>query len=250
MTNADYDNPSTGSITISSIRPFHDVGDVLGPTFRLLCQNFWLITKIVVVIVAPFQIFRALNVEDLPNNWQLTVGIFFLDIMCRVLIAPALIYALMQVMQTGTAPGVNESYRWGFSRLGKLIICATLVSILEMLGLALCIIPGIVIHLSLVLAYPIAILENGSATGAIESSRKATKGHRWIILGASIVLWLFMGLFTLPEVATESLAASTGGLWLLHVAAAILSDIIEQSLTVLSLVIYLSIRALWSQSTQ
>jgi len=36
----------------------------------------------------------------------------------------------------------------------------------------------------------------------------------------------------------------------LQVAAAILSDIFEQSMTVLSLVTYLSIRALWSQSTQ
>jgi len=46
------------------------------------------------------------------------------------------------------------------------------------------------------------------------------------------------------------LVSGAGVLWPLHVAAAVLSDIIEQSTTVLSLVTYLSIRALWSQSTQ
>jgi len=251
MTNSENENPTTGSVTISSIRPFHNVGDVLVPTFKLLFQNFWLITKIVVVIIAPFEILRTLKLEDLPNNGQLTVGLFLLDALCRVLIAPALIYALMQVMQTGIAPSVNESYRWGLSKLGKLIICAVLASVLQTLGFALCIIPGILVYLSLVLAYPIVILENGSATGALDSSHQATKGHRWEILGASIVLWLFVALFSLPEMVTEEfLTSGIRGLWLLHVAAAILSDIIEQSLTVLSLVIYLSIRALWSQSTQ
>lgn len=234
----------TGSITI---RPFHDVGDVLGPTLRLFFGNFWLITKIVIVIVAPFEVFRILNLENIPNNWQLTAGIFLLDHICRVLIAPALIYALMQVMRTGIAPGVNESYRWGFSKLGKLIICATISFILQALGFALCIIPGIVLYLALIVAYPIVILENGSPTGALELSRDVTKGHRWNILGALLLLGIIMGV---PAGVVEILAFAAGGLRPLHVAAAILSDIFEQSMTILSLVTYLSIRALWSQSTQ
>ena len=237
----------TGSTTLSSIRPFHDVGDVLGPTLKLFFRNFWLITKIVIVIVAPFEVFRILNFENLPDNWQLNVGVYLLDQVCKVLIAPALIYALMKVMQTGIAPGINESYRWGFSKLGKLIICAILSVLLQTLGFALCIIPGIVIYLSLIVAYPIAILENGSATGALETSRDLTKGHRWNILGASILLGLVMAV---PVGVAEILVFATGDLWPLQLAAAILSDIFEQSLTVLSLVTYLSIRALWSQSTQ
>ena len=109
------------------------------------------------------------------------------------------------------------------------------------------IIPGIVIYLSLIVAYPIVILENSSVTGALETSRDLTKGHPWNIFGALLVLGIVMGV---PAGVVEILAFATGGLWPLHVAAAILSDIFEQSLTVISLVTYLSIRALWSQSTQ
>jgi hypothetical protein len=244
MTDPTYEDLNTGSITI---RPFHDIGSVLGPTIKLFFRNFWLITKIVVVIVAPFEVFRILKLEEIPYNWQLTAGIFILDELCRVLIAPALIYALMKVVQTGVAPGVNESYRWGFSKLGKLIVCATISFILQALGFALCIIPGIIVFLSLILVYPIVILEDSSITGAFKSSRDATKGHRWNILGASFLLGLIMGV---PEVVAGFFATATSFPWPLQVAAAILSDIFEQSMTVLSLVTYLSIRALWSQSTQ
>jgi hypothetical protein len=103
----------TGATTLSSIRPFHDAGDILGPTLKLFFGNLWLITKIVIVIVAPFEVLRILNLENFPDSWQLTVGVILLDHVCKVLIAPALIYALMKVMQTGVAPGINESYRWG-----------------------------------------------------------------------------------------------------------------------------------------
>jgi len=87
------------------------------------------------------------------------------------------------------------------------------------------IIPGIVIYLSLIVAYPIVILENSSVTGALETSRDLTKGHRWNILGALLVLGIVMGV---PAGVVEILAFATGGLWPLHVAAAILSDIFEQ----------------------
>ena len=232
---------------LTSIRPLHDAGDILGPTLKLFFRNLWLITKIVIVIVAPFEVFRILNLENLPDNWQLTVGVLLLDHVCKVLIAPALIYALMKVMETGIAPGINESYRWGFNKLGKLILCAALSLTLQALGFMLCIIPGIVLYLSLIVAYPIVILENSSVTGALESSRDLTRGHRWNILGALLVLGLVMAV---PAGVVEIIAFASGGLWPLHVAAGILSDIFEQSLTVLSLVTYLSIRALWSQSTQ
>ena len=241
---------NTGSITVNSIAPFNDMSDALGPTFSLFKTHFWLITKITVVIVAPFEIFKTLNPADVEENWPLFASMFVLEEMCKVLIAPALIYALMQVMQTGIAPGVNEAYHWGVSKLGKLIFCAAMAFALQTLGLALCFIPGIIISLALVLAFPIAILENGSAAGALESSYHLTKGHRWRILGVTLVLWMLIFVCGLPEKATAAAAASTGGLWLFHLLAAIFSDIIEQSTTVMSLVIYLSIRAFWSQSTQ
>jgi hypothetical protein len=214
-------------------------------------QNFWLIAKLTVVIAAPFEIFRALSFPDVEYDSQLEAGIFVLDLLCDVLIAPALIYALLQVKQTGKPPGINEAYRWGFGKLGKLLVCAVISWILIGVGFLVCFIPGIVIALALILVFPIAVLENGSAFEALDGSRQLTKGHRWSIFGAAIVLMIVMGVFSVPaELGGEYLAARNPALWSIQAAGSIFSAIMQQSVTVFSLVTYLSIRALWSQSTQ
>ena len=233
------------------IRPFDGVSDVLGPTMMLFTQNFWLITKLSIVIVAPFEIFRTLNFFNIEYDWQLGAGLFVLELLCNVLIAPALIYALMQVMQTGTAPGINESYRWGFGKLPKLTLVTFISTIFIGLAFMLCFIPGIFVYLALALVAPIAILEKGSAWQAIQASFDLTQGHRWKILGASIVVLLLMLVLGLPaEIFGEYLTSRNQSFWPLQVAGAIFADIMQQSTLVLSLVTYLSIRALWSQSTQ
>ena len=234
-----------------TIRPFNSISDVLGPTLLLFTKNFWLITKITVVIAAPYEIFHALNFTALKFDSQLAVGIYFLDLLCTILIAPALTYALMQVMQTGLAPGVNESYRWGFNKLPKLAVCAFAAWILIGLGTLACVIPGIIIALSLSLVFPIAILEKGSPLEVLQSSYDLTKGHRWKILGAAIVVLILMATLSLPlEYAGKYLAERDPAFWPAQAWGALFGSILHQATMVLSLVTYLSIRALWSQSTQ
>jgi hypothetical protein len=248
-----YPASQPGLVTQASvpIRPFNSVSDVLGPTIHLFTKNFWLITKIVVVIATPFEIFRALSMADVAFDRELAAGIFVLDLFCTIVIAPALTYALMQVMQTGVAPGVNESYRWGFSKLGKVGLCAFISWILMGIATLACIIPGVVVFLSLSLVFPIAILEKTSPLKVLQSSYELTEGHRWKILGATIVIAILMLTLSLPlKYAGEYVAGQNPALWPVQAVTAIFGSIMHQSTLVLSLVTYLSIRALWSQSTQ
>ena len=237
--------------TLDSIRPLTGVTDILGPTIRLLIENFWLITKIVVVIVAPFQLLATFSFKGVKFDSQLSIELFFLELLCQILIAPALIYALMQVMQTGKAPGVHEAYRWGFDKLGKLLGCAGIAWLLEGLGLVLCFVPAIIVAVSLILVQPLAVLEKSSVSEVLLDSKDLTKGHRWNIFGAALVIWLLVAFFSLPaEGFAESLLWSNLNFWPVVLVTAILSDIVHQLTTVLSLVVYLSIRALSSKGTQ
>ena len=238
--------------TLDSISPLRGVTDILGPTIKIFIENFWLITKLVVVIVAPFEIFRLINFRELHQDGQLEIGMFLLDLFCQVLIAPALIYALMQVMQTGTAPTVNQAYRWGAGKIGKLTICAAISGLLQVLGYAICIVPGIIASVALILVYPLAVLEKKSSVSEVLlDSRELTTGHRWNIFGATLVIWLLVGLFSLPvKGLAEPLMWYNNAFWPIVLITSILSDIVMQSTTVLSLVTYLSIRALSSQPTQ
>lgn len=232
----------SSSLLITSIKPFEGVIEAVGSTVTICSKNISLITKLVLVIVTPFEIFKALTLPETSDNWQLTVGTLALQVFCSLLIAPALIYALMKVMQTGVARGVNESYRWGLSKLGKLLLCSVMVWVLVMFGFVLLIIPGIILFLAFELVYPIAVLEGGSATEILKRSYNLTKGHRWNILGATFVMSLLIGLASAPA----TMAAAWLGLrgvyfWPIHALAAIISDILSQAGTVLSLVIYLGI---------
>jgi hypothetical protein len=241
-----FDQPHTGlqysGISSQLIGPFHGVGDVLGPTLRLFAKNIWLITKIVFVIVVPFEVFKAMTFVD-AGDWQLSGGMFALEMLCNVLIAPAMIYALMKVMETGTAPSVSQAYRWGSTKLGKLIICAVIAGALQALGLAFCVVPGIIIGVALQLVYPLAILENGSVSEVLLDSKELTKEHRGNIFFAMLVMWLMLMVASLPVWAlAQYFGLLEIAFWPLHLGAAIGYDILEQATTVLSLVIYLSIR--------
>jgi hypothetical protein len=221
---------------VPGIRPF-GMDTVLRDTLSIFTRNLWLITKIVVVIVAPLQIFRALNVPDTSDDWELRSWSFLLGAAADVLVAPALIYALMKVLETRETPGVQESYRWGINKLVKLSICALITGVLTALGYMLCIIPGIIVMLSLALVYPVAVLEDGSVSETLSRSRDLTKGHRWEILIASFLLGIIM---IVPALVATFLAAA--GLNLpLTIAGAVAGDILGQLQTVMALVMYLSL---------
>src|SRR5690349_6075013 len=139
------------------IPPFTGASDGIGPTFHLFRKNFWLITKIVFVIVAPFEIFKVLSLRQGAFDWQLPFGLFVMQLVCNFLVVPALFYALLKVMQTGNAPSINEAYRWSLSKLPKLALAAVASWLLTMLGFALLIIPGIILSLAFTVVYPVAV---------------------------------------------------------------------------------------------
>ena len=157
----------------------------------------------------------------------------------------------MKVMQTGIAPGVNESYRWGLSKLIKLLLCTVMVAVLISIGFALLVIPGIFLYLAFELVYPIAVLEGGSATEILKRSYAMTEGHRWNILGATFVMSMLVAVAGAPVTIVVMFLAFNGiNYWPLQALAAIISDVLTQGATILSLVIYLGIlRTLESQQS-
>ena len=234
--------PRSSPLLINSIKPFDGVFEAVSSTITIFSKNVWLISKLVLVIVTPFEVFKAVSIGETPDNWQLVIGTLVLQLFCSILIAPALIYALMKVMQTGVTPGINESYRWGLSKLIKLLLCTIAAKILVMLGFVCLIIPGIVLYLAFELVYPLAVLEGGSITEILRRSYNLTEGHRWNILGATFVMGMLLGVAGAPVTMLAAFISINGvHFWPIQALAAIVSDIINQGATILSLVIYLGI---------
>ncbi|HEV7858310.1 MAG TPA: hypothetical protein VGO91_06740 [Pyrinomonadaceae bacterium] len=228
------------NISALDIRPFNGINAVISPTIDVFKNNLWLITKIVLVIFAPYEIVKALSFRDIVN-WESAVVIFFLGVVCKTLAAPALIYALMTKLTTGVAPGLNESYRWGLSRMGRIIPASFLAWILEALGTICLIVPGILLALSFETVGPIATLEDHSPVDVLKRSYHLTKGYRGRIFGAGIVIGLLISVVSIP---ITMLAAIIGGgtqFWLLTAVGSMLIDVVNAATIILSLMIYLSL---------
>ena len=223
------------------IRPFDGVGSILGPTITLFAGKIWLITKIVFVIVVPFEIFKVLSLDPTKPDWQLIIGIFALQLLTNALIVPALYYALVKVIETGAEPSVNEAYRWGLSKMPKLILSGVMSWIAIMLGTLLCIIPGIFLAAAFNVVYPVAVFERESAFDVLSRSYELTERRRLSIFLAIIVLAIIVALCTKPVAAiTQALVMEVGSLPL-AIPGAIFIDIVTKLPTVFSLVVYLSI---------
>ena len=237
----DDSDPSTRVYT-NDVSPFTGPSDGIGPTFHLFRKNFWLITKIVFVIVAPFEVFKALSIRQGVLDWQLPAGLFVMQLVCNFLLVPALFYSLLKVIQTGTAPGINEAYRWSLGKLPKLALAAIISWLLTMLGFALLIVPGIILSLAFTVVYPVAVFEKGSAIDALKRSAQLTKGRRGDIFLAYLVITILVMVISFVIGGVSSIFLLNGlNFWPLEVAIAVVGDIFAEGLTVLSLVIYLGI---------
>lgn len=238
----DSDDQNAFHPAVNVIPPFDTASDVIGPTFSVFFKNLWLITKIVFVIVAPFEVFKTLSLRSMEADPQLMVGIMALQLLCNALIVPALFYSLVQVMETGIAPSVNEAYRWGLSKIPKLSLSAVLSWILIMLGTVLCIIPGIILGLAFHVVYPVAVFEQGSPVDVLKRSYKLTEGRRLSIFGAGIVIAIVVALCSLPaQGAAAALAINGVDSAPLLIAVSIYTDIVAEISTIFSLVVYLGI---------
>jgi cytochrome c biogenesis protein CcdA len=148
----------------------------------------------------------------------------------------------MQVMKTGSAPSVNEAYRWGLSKLAKLSLSAVMSWFLVGLGTLLCIIPGVILSCAFHVVYPVAVFEKGSPVDVLKRSYKLTEGYRLNIFGAGIVLGIVGFVCIVPVSITVAVMAANGMNFLpLQIVLAIYSDIATEIQTVFSLVVYLSI---------
>ena len=235
------DDPSPRVYT-NDIPPYTGASDGIGPTFRLFKNNFWLIAKIVFVIVAPFEVFKALSVRQAQIDWQLSLGLFVMQLTCNFLVVPALFYALLKVTQTGNAPSLNEAYRWSLGKLPKLALASVLSWVITGVGFLFLVIPGIILSIVFSLVYPIAVFEKGSASDALRRSAQLTRGHRWNIFLAYFVIGLLVGVVNMGTGGVLGILILNGiSFWPLEVAVAIVTDVFAEAFTVLSLVIYVGI---------
>jgi hypothetical protein len=90
----------------------------------------------------------------------------------------------------GEDPGVEQSYRFGFHRLGSVLLVSVLVGLATVGGLILLVIPGIYIGVRLVVSIEALVVEGRRGTQAMGRSWELVGGHWWHAFGTLVVAWL------------------------------------------------------------
>ncbi|MGZ8588099.1 MAG: glycerophosphoryl diester phosphodiesterase membrane domain-containing protein, partial [Actinomycetota bacterium] len=132
----------------------------------------------------------------------------------------------------------EESYRFGFKRLGSVILVSLLVGLAVLGGLILLIIPGLIFGVLLCVSVPVLIVENRRGREALSRSWNLVKGHFWHALGVIFVAGIIVG------IVSGIIGAIGGSEWVIRWIFSAIAQILTAPFTALvSVLLYLDLRA-------
>ena len=240
------------------IRP-RTLGEVLSAAFSVYKNNAANLLLIVAVVVVPLSFLGALSIQVVAAPKRHLVEIFghttvvesrtFVVGVVAAIIAVAIGVIISAVLQAAILRGaaqatigdpvdIGSSYRWGFRRLGSVLLVALLVGITVGVGFLLLVIPGIIFLVFFSVSVPALVIENRRGTEAMKRSWHLVSGSFWHALGVIVVAAIITGL------VSGIIGAIGGSAWFLHWIFTAIAQIITAPFAALvSVLLYLDLRA-------
>lgn len=233
--------------------PPKTIGEILSAAFNLYKANAASLILIVAIVVVPLTFISSLfsgvvfrgttNAQDvvIDRSFGLVVAGALITALISVIISAMLQAAILRaaaLATIGDPVDPQESYRFGFKRLGSVILVSVLVGLAVIGGLILLVIPGLIFLVFLSVSVPVLIVENRRGTAALSRSWALVKGHFWHAAGVIIVAGLITGI-------VSGIIGSIGGnVWLVRWIFSAIGTIITAPFTALvSVLLYLDLRA-------
>ena len=152
----------------------------------------------------------------------------------------AFAYAVFRVMRDEDA-GVGDSITRGMARVVPLALVAILTGILTSIGLALLVIPGLILICMWAVAVPACVVEKLGPLESLSRSANLTKGYRMPIFGLFFLTYL--AIYALNYFMASIVAAATGSYVTAIVISAVIGVIPETFLYVLTATVYYDLRS-------
>lgn len=192
------------------------IGDILTTAFEVYKANAAKLIVIVAIVVVPLALLGSVlqNVVFDAETREVTIGGRTIDTvvgsrsffaaMAAATVTGVLAIIMAAVLQAvtfragaqaviGDPVDAEASYRYGFRRLGSVILIAILVGIIVFIGFLLLVIPGIVAWVFLSVAVPALVVENRRGTDALSRSFKLVSGSFWHALGTVLITAIITG---------------------------------------------------------
>ena len=230
------------------------IREILSTGFQLYRRHWRTLLAIAAVVVVPITLLHYLFGDLVRTRGETTrngvvetaswsVGIAaLLAALAGVLMYLVLTGAITRAVAAevaGEDPSVEQSYRFGFHRLGSVLLVSVLVGLAIVGGLILFIIPGIYIGIRLCVSIEALVVEGRRGTEAMGRSWGLVGGHWWHAFGTVVVGGLLTGIVNAVITAPFG---DTG--WFVQAVAAAVATVITLPYSVLvGVLLYLDLRA-------
>jgi hypothetical protein len=162
------------------------VGEVLRNAAEIYGRNFGVIFVTYFLPVFPFGVWQ--NEAQVAKAWG-WVWLAFTSSMVASCIAWGAITIAVSDICLGNKPSIARSYRKIFSgALGRLFVASLLQTLSVLIGLVLCVVPGVIAMLWLMFTGPAVMLEGLGGTKALQRSRRLAQGY----LGRNFLVLLLL----------------------------------------------------------
>jgi Membrane domain of glycerophosphoryl diester phosphodiesterase len=235
--------------------PPRGIGEILSTAFQLYRRHWRTLVAIAAVVVVPLTLLQYVIGHWVRTNGQqlqdqvvvstsfwAVAGASLLAALVGLLLYQVLAGAITRTIATEVAGqdlGLEQSYRFGFARLGPILIVSILVGLATLLGLIVFIIPGIYIGVRLAVSIQALVVEGRRGTEAMRRSWDLVGGHWWHAAFTLLVGALITGVVN--AVITAPFGA---GAWLVQgVAAAVATTVTLPFGALVGVLLYLDLRA-------
>ena len=230
------------------------VGEILRTALQLYRRHWRTLLAIAAVVVVPFTLLQYLfgdlvrtQGETTRNgvvetaSWSVGIAglVAALAAILMYLVLTGAITRAVAAEVAGEDPNVEQSYRFGFHRLGAVLLVSVLVGLAIIGGLILFIIPGIYIGIRLCVSIEALVVEGRRGTEAMGRSWGLVGGHWWHAFGTLVVAGLLTGIVNAVITAPFG---NTG--WFVQAVAAAVATVVTLPYSALvGVLLYLDLRA-------
>jgi hypothetical protein len=230
------------------------IGEILRTAWQLYRRHWRILLTIAAVVVVPLTLLHYLlgdlvrtQGESISNgvvetaSWSIGIA-GLLTALATILMYLVLAGAITRAVAAevaGQDPSVEQSYRFGFHRLGSVLLVSVLVGLAIIGGLILFIIPGIYIGIRLCVSIEALVIEGRRGTEAMGRSWALVGGHWWHSFGALVV----GGLLTSIVNAVITAPFGDTGWFVQAVAAAVATVVTLPYSALVGVLLYLDLRA-------
>jgi len=250
--------------------PQRGLGDILSAAFDVYKANAAKLIMIVAIVVVPLSFISALItgvifapkktttptiLGDITFIEPRSIWILALSTLATVMITWVIAAMLQAALMRGAALAtlgdpvdVEASYKYGFRRLGSVILISLLIGLVVAAGFLLIIIPilgwiaaavwAVFAGTMLAVAIPVLVVENRRGTEAMSRSWELVKGHFWHVLGVIVVASILAG------IVAGIIGAIGGSNWILAWIFGAIGQIITAPFTALvTILLYIDLRS-------